>query len=86
MTQSKDEEYSLSYKDIQIYARQLAAIAIEEHFKAGKFNLDIAKFNVKEQLRIRRELKLLIQKFNNVDGKELPPEKPGRPRKKQDNV
>lgn len=87
MTQSSDEEYSLSYKDIQIYARQLCAIAVQAHLAAGKFDLDIAKFNVKEQLRIRRELKLLIQKFNNVDGKELPPEKPGRPRKKkQDNA
>jgi hypothetical protein len=87
MTQPKEDEYSLSYKDIQIFARQLAAIAIEGHLKSGSFDLDIAKFGINEQLRIRRELKSLIQKFNSVDGKRLPPEKPGRPRKeKQDNI
>jgi hypothetical protein len=84
MTQSKDEEYKLSHKDIQIYARQLCAIAVQEHLAAGRFDLDIAKFGENEQLRIRKELKSLIQKFNNVDGKELPPEKPGRPRKEKE--
>ncbi len=86
MTMAKDEEYSLSHKDIQIYARQLCAIAVQEHLASGKFDLDIAKFGVNEQLRIRRELKALIQKFNNVDGKELPPEKPCRPRKEKESV
>jgi hypothetical protein len=83
MTQSKDDEYSLSYKDIQVFARQLAAIAIEEHFMAGKFDLDIAKFGVKEQRRIRGEIKLMIRQFNGVGGKTLPPEKPGRPRREK---
>jgi hypothetical protein len=87
MTQPKEDEYKLSHKDIQIFARQLAAIAIEGHLKSGKFDLDIAKFGELEQLRICRELRKIIQQFNNVDGRTLPPEKPGRPRKeKQDNA
>lgn len=81
MTLPKEDEYRLSHKDIQIYARQLAAIAIEEHVKDGRFDLDIAKFGANEQLRIRRELQRMIQQFNSVDGKSLPPERPGRPRK-----
>ena len=83
MTLSSDEEYSLSYKDVQIFARQLGAIAIEEHFKAGRFDLDIAKFAEKEQRRIRGEIKQLIRNLNGLEGGTLPPEKPGRPRKQK---
>jgi hypothetical protein len=81
MTKPKDDEYKLSYKDVQIYARQLGAVAIEDHFKSGKFDLDIAKFGPNEQRRIRGEIKQLIRNLNGVSGSTLPPEKPGRPRK-----
>lgn len=81
MTKPKDDAYKLSYKDIQIFARQLGAVAIEEYFKTGRFDLDIAKFGADEQRRIRGEIKQLIRNLNGVSGSTLPPEKPGRPRK-----
>lgn len=86
MTMPKDDEYRLSYKDVRIFARQLGAIAVEEYFKAGRFDEDIAKFATHEQRRIRGEIKQLIRNLNGLEGGTLPPEKPGRPRKQQESV
>jgi len=84
MTLPVEEEYRLSHKDIQVYARQLVALSSMESLKSGEFDLDIAKFGENEQKRILSELRRIIKQFNGINGSTLPPERAGRPKKGQE--
>jgi hypothetical protein len=70
-----DSTAKLSHRDIQVYARQLVAITIEDSLTAGKFDLDMAFFNEQDQERIRKQLGVIIRQMDNADGKELPSQK-----------
>lgn len=74
----------LSKKDMQIYARQLVAVTIDEHLRSGKFDEDLAFFNENAQTGIRSELKRISREFHGSESNILPRHsKPGRPKKGQ---
>jgi hypothetical protein len=81
VTLPQGDEYRLSHKDIQVFARQLVAVTIEKSWQSGAFDFDIAKFGEKEQKRIHSELRRIIKQFNGINGSTLPPEKAGRPKR-----